>query len=76
MTICRGLAPSMRAASMTSSDTWTSPAYTDSATNGTDIQTMTTEATKKKDSGCDNHAYPWNPVSPTWVSSQLMTPVR
>ncbi len=53
----------MVAASITSSGTWVSAAKTDSATNGTDIHTMITVATKKNDSGSASQLCPSKPVS-------------
>ena len=53
-----GPAPSISAASISSSGTWVSAAYTVNATNGTLIHTTITVATKKKDSGWSSQAWP------------------
>ena len=66
-------APSMAAASRTSSGICVMPAYSVKATNGTPIHTTISVPTKKNDSGSDSHEWP-SKSPPSRVSSQFTTP--
>src|SRR5689334_13351069 len=70
---CQEPAPSISAASTTSSGTWVSAAYTVKTTKGTLIQTTMIVATAKNDIGSSSQECPsWS--EPSEVSTELTTP--